>query len=536
MSMDTRASTPRDLKGYALSINGRAIAPDRLNELELREENRVVLKPPRGRRARASLHVDGVEVLDRSRPYDDSEAVEWRWRTSDPAGLHRVKLWIEDVGEYLFEIYGRRLRIGVEPYLEELREFSLNLIYDRYGLEIQGRLGGWYGYLSEHWARLKPVVERISKEPQRRLHRERVEKPIGEINKIDVDVVRSILARVAEGGVEGDESERLREILGKLVDRVEVEEERLDHNTAGNRLLRQHIDILLSKLRELIRTSEGLDEVLRRRLRGSEGDETVRLAREFLSNHELRTGVEALRRRIEGRLRDPRLSFLRELRGEVRPEELMELEANPHYADLHRIIRRYDEEAPDPLLRVKMPILKGEPAEIYKRWCAVKLLEAVLGLGYELGEEQVVALNSSSVEASLEMGRYSMLKGEGKRINLYYRRRYGVDESYGSYTSAKWVSLAVEAFADGDEKPRIIVLEPRFDLEYNEEKFERDVDALHILRDAVVDRSTGERLVVGGIILHPADLEPMRFRELSALPLRPGRVEGLTALLGELLG
>ena len=536
MNMGSRASTPEGLEGYRLSINGRRITPGRVNELELGEENRIILLPLKGGSVKASLYIDGVEVIDRGRPYENPEAVEWRWRPDDPMGIHRLTLKIEGGDEYLFEIYGRRrIRIEMEHYLKELRRFSLNLIYQRYGHEMRERLQSWFNYISEHWSRLEPVVERISREPQRRVYRERVERPIGEVDRIDAEMVKTLLQRIAERGVGESDAEKLRELIGRLADRVIIEEERVDHDTVGNRLLRYHLDSLLSKLEELKRCCEDLDEVLRGRLREAEGDETVQAAREFLSNHDLKEEVERLRRRIQGRLRDPRLSFLMEIKGEMKGGELEGVEILPHYAELYKLYRNYSEKAPRPLLGVDMPILRGRPDEIYRRWCAVKLLEAVQDLGYKLEEERIITLNEEGIKASMNTGLYSKLNGEGCRVNLYYGRRYGDGEAYGSYTSTKWVSLCLEAFTEGEEKPRIIVFEPRFDLDYSEEKFERDVDTLHILRDAIVDHSTGERLVSGGAILHPADLEPIRFRELSAIPLRPGRVGGLTALLSEFL-
>jgi len=536
MNMGSRASTPENLGSYRLSINGKTLIPGRVNELELGDENKIILLPLKGGSVKASLYIDGVEIVDRSRPYENPEAVEWRWRPGEPTGMHRFTLRIEEVGEYLFEIYGRkRIRIKMEHYLKELRRFSLNLIYQRYGSEIRERLQSWFKYISEHWSRLEPVVERISRKPQRRMYKERVERPIGEVDRIDAEMVKTLLQRIAEREAGEADAEKLRELIGRLADRVIVEEEQIDHDTAGNRLLRYHIDSLLSKLEELRRCCEDLDEVLRGRLKEAERDETVQAAREFLSNHDLKEGVERLRRRIQGRLRDPRLSFLMELKGEARAGELKGMESLPQYAELYKLHRNYGEEAPKPLLGVEMPILRGKPDEIYRRWCAVKLIEVVQDLGYKLEEEHITTLNEESVEASMNVGLYSTLNGESCRVDLYYGRRYGVDEFYGSYTSTKWVSLCLEAFTEGEEKPRIIVFEPRFDLNYSEEKFKRDVDALHILRDAIVDRSTGERLVVGGAILHPADLEPIRFRELSAISLRPGRVEGLTTLLDELL-
>ena len=537
MSMDSRASTPKGIGDYRLSINGRALTPGRVNELELGEENRIILLPIKGGSVRASLYIDGVEVVDRGRPYENPEAVEWRWRPEDPSGMHRLTLRIENVGEYLFEVYGRRRgRLGMELYLEELRRFSLSLIHRRYGSEMRDRLQGWFNYISEHWSKLESVVERISREPQRRMYRERVERPVGEIDRIDAEMVRTLLRRIAEGGVEEADAERLRELIGRLSDRVIVEEERIDHDTAGNRLLKHHLESLISKLDEIRRCSDDMDEILRRRLREAGDEELVEAAREFLSNHDLMENVERMRRRIEGRLRDPRLSFLREVEGKVRAEDLNPVEVLPHYNELYKLYMEYNRGAPKPLLEFTMPILRGEPAEIYRRWCAVRLLEAVEGLGYRLEEEHIISLNGGSVEASLDMGLYSTLTGDECRVNLYYGRRYGVDEPYGSYSSAKWASLSLEAFMEGEERPRIIVFEPRFDLDYSEEKFGRDVDRLHILRDAIVDHSTGERLVVGGAILHPAEMEIIRFRELSAIPLRPGRVDGLSTLLAELLG
>ena len=104
MNMDSQASTPEGLEGYRLSINGRRLTPGRVNELELGEENRITLLPLKGGSVRASLYIDGVEVIDRGRPYENPEAVEWRWRPDDPTGIHRLILKIEGGGEYLFEI------------------------------------------------------------------------------------------------------------------------------------------------------------------------------------------------------------------------------------------------------------------------------------------------------------------------------------------------------------------------------------------------------------------------------------------------
>lgn len=542
--MGSRVSTSSFDERYRLTVNGRSIAPDRSNDLELRDENTVVLRSAGFETLNAYLYIDGRLIAEKSRPYDAPEAVAWRWMR-EPSVRHLLRLEIEGDNEYWFEVSVKWERPSDEDLgliADEIRDFSLNLVYSKYGDEIKERQVAWFSHISEHWRALEPILEMIGREPHTQLSKRRVEKPIREVDRVDAEVIDSILRGLSDRiTVEDGSAPTLKRLLETVPLSIMVEESYLDYDSAENRLLRHHLDKLVAQLKPLLKTSKQRDTFLRRVLKMAEGEETVTAAREFLLNRDLMNGVETLRKRIKAIYRDPRLSFLEQVAPlKSPPEPTHTLESHPHYSRFYQEYLSYMESAPPPLLQPIFLLLDAEqdPSELYSRWCAVNILEAVLNLSYELHEEKLTVLEDQRIAVEMPEGLISTLTRSEEVLKLFYCKTYLNEPPYGSYSAPKRVSIALEEFRD-DEVLRIVVFEPRYDPDYTDEKFRAgDVDRLHALRDAIVDLRTGghERLVVGGFLLHPSDMEQIQHDGLYAFSLRPGTgISRLGEIIGELL-
>ncbi|MCW3979633.1 MAG: nuclease domain-containing protein, partial [Candidatus Bathyarchaeota archaeon] len=151
-----------------------------------------------------------------------------------------------------------------------------------------------------------------------------------------------------------------------------------------------------------------------------------------------------------------------------------------------------------------------------------RILGALMELGYKIEIESLTALSRD--ETKVDEGFEIILLGKYSEIRLAYEKLYKGKPPYGSYSTPKKVTLAVEVFR-GDVVPRVIVFEPRYDLDYSIDRFRvEDLGRLHVLRDSLVDLRDDEhdRIVMGGIVLHPAPAETVRYDDLAGISLRPG--------------
>lgn len=98
--MGSRASANSFDERYSLTVNGQAIPPAHSNQLELRDENTVVLKPAGPKTLSADLYIDGKLITEKSRPYEAPGAVAWRWMPTGILDRYLLKLQIEGDAEY----------------------------------------------------------------------------------------------------------------------------------------------------------------------------------------------------------------------------------------------------------------------------------------------------------------------------------------------------------------------------------------------------------------------------------------------------
>lgn len=156
-------------------------------------------------------------------------------------------------------------------------------------------------------------------------------------------------------------------------------------------------------------------------------------------------------------------------------------------------------------------------------------MEILMDLGYQVENENMVQLEEVGVRISVDDSREVSLTSKDAKLKLFIGRIYTNEPPYGSYSTPKRATLALEVFKK-DEVPYIFIFEPRYELDYNVDRFnDIDIDGLHVLHDAIVDLRTDvhRKLVKGGIVLHPTRMGHIRYGDLAAISLRPSRTSRL---------
>ena len=424
----------------------------------------------------------------------------------------------------------------IDQMTGEIKDFA-NTTYFSLSDDVGQRLTDWFNHIEAHWKEIEPILEKIAASPCHTQLKRKVKKRIDEIECLDPETIDSIMKElnILEDREEKEASPR--EMISSLLLRVSVEVEYPDYDTVENRVLKSHLDALVSRLGELLEVANTKDDYLRDGLKLSEDEATVARAREFLANHEIMEAIEGLKRGIEDGLEEPTMAFLGQLQqhsGPVTPTETFS--THPDYRSFYAQLKSYEESAPPLPIRLEFDFEKiSEGSSIYVSWCIVKISQALMELGYKLESESLIGLVRAGKE---EEGVDIILTGEGSEIRLAREKLYSRESPYGSYSTPKRVELALEFFS-GDAVPRILVFEPKYDFDYSDDVFRvEDLEKLHVLRDSIVDlRNDGhDRIVVGGFVLHPSLADTVRFDDLAGLSLRPGAsVNRLVELLGEYL-
>jgi hypothetical protein len=424
----------------------------------------------------------------------------------------------------------------INQMTEEIKDFT-DTAYFTLSDDVGQRLTDWFNHIEAHWKEIEPILKTIAASPYHTQLKRKVKKRIDEIESLDPETIDSIMKELNILEDQEEKGVSPREMISSLPLRVSVEVEYPDYDAVENRVLKSHLDALVSRLGELLEVAKTKDDYLRDGLKHSKDEATVVRAKEFLANHEIMEAIEGLKRGIEDRLEEPKMAFLKQLQqhsGPITPTETFS--THPDYSSFYAHLKSFEESAPSLPIRLEFDFeIISEGSSIYATWCMVKILEALMELGYKLKSESLIGLTRDETE---EEGVDVILTGEGFEIRLTREKLYKRETPYGSYSTPKRVTLALEVFR-GDAVPRVVVFEPKYDFDYSDDIFKvEDLETLHVLRDSLVDlRNDGhDGIVVGGFVLHPGPLETVRFDDLAGISLRPGTtVNRLVELLGEFL-
>ena len=425
--------------------------------------------------------------------------------------------------------------------IDEIMEFSIHLVYSKLSVDIGQRLIDWFDNVNSLWREVEPIIETIALAPSHSLSKKRVKKSIQEVDGMDPEVIKSLIAELENlGVVKTKGAPSVSEALLGLPIRVSVEEEYHDYDNYENRLLKHHIESLTAKNGELLEAASERDLYLRKSLKLSIGAETVNAAKEFLTNNEMMSEAEELKKRIDDLLSDPKMDFLKKVSSlDISQTASETLRSHSNYSKFYDRVLTFERSAPPPIIRLKLAGYQTlEPSELYVRWCTIKILEILKDLSYQLENENIVKLEEGGVSVGFDDSREVSLAGKDAEVKLLKGRVYENEPPYGSYSTPKRATITIEVFK-GDEVPTIVIFEPIYDPDYSEDRFrDVDIDRLHVLHDSIVDLRTDrhEKLVRGGFVLHPTKMCYTRYGDLAAISLRPGRTHRvLEETLGDLL-
>lgn len=425
----------------------------------------------------------------------------------------------------------------LELMRRELRDSLTGLVHSRHGFMMLERQVQWLRHMSRHWDELRPALEEVSEAPL--MVGEgvpRVGKSLGGEKAGAKSLLKEIEGLVRE---KGWESTDLKDLLATIPLKKPEEAADSGYDVPENRMIRSHLDDVRARLCSISEASGSRDTLLRERLKKTEGSETISVAREFLANTELNGAVVELTGEVDDFLGEDRFAFLSQAKSEG-PSVAEAVTSSAAYSRILKLIRAYEEEAPPRLIGPSLPPLESlEPQELYSMWCFVKLMDVARAAGLQLQGENITSAGENEVLVQVTEGSETTFSTEGATVRMNKGKRYGREPPYGSYTTPKRASLAIEVTGD-EGTPRIIILEPRYDEDYTRETLEAgDLDRLQVLRDSIVDlrSETRERLVSGCYVVHLTVAEPVAYDGLGSMTFRPGEpFDRLVELLAGLSG
>jgi hypothetical protein len=287
-------------------------------------------------------------------------------------------------------------------------------------------------------------------------------------------------------------------------------------------MIRSHLENIKSKLVKISGASESRDVHLREKLKTVEGVETVTVAEHFLTNHQVNIRANSITEEIDGILKDERFYFLNlVMTDESNLDSVTSTDLKPQYEKIFQLVRNFEESSHAPLIEPLTPKLETlEPEILYSNWCYLKLIDIISEQNLIIEEENLTSMDGDKVCIQINEGSEVAFSSSNIKIKSTKGRIFMNEPPYGSYTTPKRASIAIEVFKE--KVPAIIILEPKFDLDYSQEKFEeRDLDKLHVIKDSIVDLSDAnrERLVVGCFVTHPSSAEPVTYNGLGSIPM-----------------
>jgi hypothetical protein len=419
----------------------------------------------------------------------------------------------------------------LEQMRRELHYSLMDLVHSRHGFIMLERQVQWLRHFSKHWDELRQALEQVSEAPLMTEDSPRAGKNRG-VEKADA---KSLLKEI-EGLVreKGWESTDLKDLLATIPLKKTEETANSVYDVPENRMIRSHVDDVRAILSSISEASGDRDKLLRERLKKAEGTETISVAREFLANSELYAAVVEIMGEVDALLKEDRFAFLSQVKSEATSMSETTV-SGAAYSRLLDLIRVYEEEAPPRIIAPSLPPLDYlEPQELYSIWCFVKLMDVAVAAGFHLENENITSAGENEVFVRVKEDSDMTFSTEGATVRMIKEKTYGREPPYGSYTTPKRASLAIEVTGD-KEAPRIIILEPRYDENYTRETLEAgDLDRLQVLRDSIVDlrSETRDRLVSSCFIIHPTVTEVVAYDSLGSMTFRPDEpIDNIVELL-----
>jgi len=396
---------------------------------------------------------------------------------------------------------------------EEVSDLYVHMAYTVLLGEVSARSSDWLNHIGDHWMELEHVLKLIAEAPYYAMVERTERKALGSLESLKPELSKTILDELLIRKTETDgEFSEVRELLKEIpVNVIETGVER-NYDTFENKMLKAHLQGLVSQLDAISEVSTDIEGVLNRAIKFSEGSSTARWTKELTRNREIITGIEELKGKIQW-YRETAV-FLDEVKiTQELPLETEVLTSHPNYSRFYAMKKSYDVNTPSPLynIRASLPEMDG-PSHLYERWCGIEIVRSFMRIGFQIDPASTHLLDEDRGFVDMDDMKFTLSDGEFSVRLTIYQNVSGLD---------RVLDLEIEDF-----RGRIVryAFRPLFDTALS--LLDSSIQELQRLRDAY-------NLVV---VVHPYDVEPSLSKNVYAVPLVPGGSKrSFRELLGALL-
>jgi hypothetical protein len=298
---------------------------------------------------------------------------------------------------------------------EEVADMYVHMAYTVLLSEVSARSADWLNHIGDHWMELEPLLNLISEDPYYEMVEKKERKALGPLDSLKPELSKIILDEllIRKTETEGEFSE-VRELLKEIpVNVIESGVER-NYDTFENRMLKAHLQGLVSQLDAFSEVSTDIEGLLNRAIKFSEGSSTAGYTKELTKNRDTITGIEELKVMIQGYLETT--VFLDEAKiTQELPLETEVLTSHPNYSRFYAMKKSYDVNTPPPLYNIwaSLPEMGGS-SRLYERWCSVEIVKSLMRIGFRIDEASTHLLDGDRGFVDLDDMRIMLSDGESK--------------------------------------------------------------------------------------------------------------------------
>ena len=399
--------------------------------------------------------------------------------------------------------------------VEEVSDMYVHMAYTVLHGEVSARSTDWLNHIGDHWMELEPVLNLIAEDPYCAMVERRERKALGSLESLKPELSKTILDELLVRKTETDyEFSEVRELLKEIpVNVIETGVER-NYDTFENKMLKAHLQGLVSQLDAVSEVSINIEGFLNRAIKFSQGSSTARWAKELTKNQETITGIEELKGKITRYLETAVFLDEVEVTQEL-PLETEVLTSHPNYSRFYAMKKSYDVNTPPPLynIRASLPEMGGL-SPLYERWCGVEIVRSFMRIGFQIDEASTLLLDGDRDIVDLEDMRIALSDGEFTVKLTTSQNVSGLD---------RVLDLKV---VDSIGRTRRYAFRPLSDT------------ALSLLESSIHELQRLQDVYNLVVVVHLSDAEPSLSENVYSVPLVPGGSkrsfrELLDALLSE---
>jgi len=155
---------------------------------------------------------------------------------------------------------------------EEVSDMYVHMAYTVLHGEVSARSADWLNHIGDHWMELEPVLNLISEDPYYAMVERIARKALGSLENLKPELSKAILDELLVRKTEtSSEFSEVRELLKEIPVNVIESGVARNYDTFENRMLKAHLQGLVSQLDAVLEVSTDIEGLLNRAIKFSEG-------------------------------------------------------------------------------------------------------------------------------------------------------------------------------------------------------------------------------------------------------------------------